>query len=123
MSAADYLVSSTIRKGSSSRHVTSQEEVASSSYPARYIEARLHPDVISEVLERAPTPAVRAAWLEGSVVAGALNRVRIVQSRAARTHNQGSESQYQDMKVVWKESEAWWEERALESGLLPAVTV
>lgn len=98
---------------------------AASSPIDRYFEARLHPDAIPAVLQEAPSPAVRAAWLDGFRVAGAPNRVRVVQSRAALTGEQpqGSEDQLQDVKVLWKESEAWWQACAVECEKLAAVAV
>lgn len=81
----------------------------------RYTETRLHPHLVSVALARAPSAEMRAAWLDGLSVDDAPHRVRLVNSRAAKNPNSRSyESHSQDFNVLRRESEQWWEERALE---------
>lgn len=87
------------------------EDVDGSS--GRYIETRLHPNLISAILEKAPTSEVRKAWLEGLRIKNAPNRVRLVETQAVDA--QQPKAYYGASKLHkfhLKESEQWWEECA-----------
>lgn len=85
----------------------------------RYTEARIHPTLLSRVLERAPSPQVRRAWLHGLPVNDAPHRVRLVKSRAANEKERDHRwcpwpRPLQDYDIHRAESEQWWEECAWE---------
>lgn len=81
--------------------------------PGRYVEARLHPSLSSSLLAQAG-PEARAAWLDGSPLEGARNRVRIVDSKAVRRLEGKHYEPRQDYQAHRKECERWWEQCAWE---------
>lgn len=101
-------------EGPGSANDTASKEHADQSSGGRYVELRLHPDTIAAILKSAPNTESRAAWSNGSALPGAQYRVRLVESRAAIINESGSDSSEQDLNVLRRESERWWEERALE---------
>lgn len=85
--------------------------------PSRYVEARLHPSYVSTLLKMAPTQDVRGAWEEGLPISGELHRLRLLESEAAPKPLPGWHQPLQDVDVLRRGSEQWWEERAFELGL------
>lgn len=78
---------------------------------SRYIEIRLHSTRISAILEKAPSPEIRRAWLEGLPLTDAPNRIRLV-----RCQGESAERLYYSPGKLHsfhcKEAEQWWEEAA-----------
>lgn len=81
--------------------------------PCRYVEARLHPNLVTAMLSKARTSQVRAALSEGSSASDALRPLRIKESRASsKSFHWKSSSQKLD--VLRQESQDWWKECAAE---------
>ena len=90
---------------------------------ARSIEVRVHPGLLG-LLEHVASPEALTAWLDGSLLAGAPNQVRVMLSRAAVVRSiQDSESRLQYTKILLKDSEEWWEESAVEYSQTVRATV
>lgn len=79
-----------------------------------YAELRLHPDIFAAVIKQAPSARIGTAWVNGSSVPGGQYRVRVMESRATVMNESDSETSEQNLNVLRRESEQWWEERALE---------
>lgn len=89
--------------------------------PPLFSEARLHPDEVKRLLNKAPSPAVRAAWLEGAIIPGHFSQHRLkvieVDERARQVDFEGLH--YRPQKApqqLFDEGQEWWAECAKRSG-------
>lgn len=96
-----------------------------SRYPSRrtqplYIDARLHPEEVKKLLGKAPSPAVRDAWVKGATIPGhfSQHQLRVVEMTAS-AKEVDKESDFEPPKVpqqLFDEGLEWWAECAKRSG-------
>lgn len=79
-----------------------------------FVEVRLHPNAVAQMIERAPNDDAKAAWQSGSAVSGVLNCVKLTESNALAYYNVEGCSWYdprEDIGAYLRESVEWWERR------------
>lgn len=81
--------------------------------PHRNIEVWIPPAHFAQMPTLTLSPAIRAAWLDGTPVEETPHVLHVLESRAVM-RNPGPAVARQDISALRKDSKAWWEERAVE---------
>lgn len=90
---------------------------SSSSQSTLLIEARFHTASVAHILDKAPTPAIRAAWSEGSLP----SQDQVGEHRQRHhfhvTEIQVNDSQNRNIPEVYEEGNQWFEESVEMAGV------
>lgn len=76
------------------------------------IEINLRPSDLQRILKKAPSPAVRSAWLSGGVLPDQQRRLQLRESRAWGSGRYEWGMPTTSMQDLYDEGREWWEERA-----------
>lgn len=98
----------------------SEEETDSPPDPRPFIEARLHPLNVAQVIDAAPTPAIGRAWRNGDpwpLHNSNQRRLKVTETPAYDDSGHATWAEIKELREMHDEGRKWFEEGVRASGV------